>query len=267
MGGRNRPYGIRLQGISPLSPIALFDSGAGGIGVLREVVKLLPREQFLYFGDAANAPYGERPIGEVRRLAFAHAERLLAKAKALVIACNTATAVAAEELRRRYPDRIIVGMEPALRPAALCRPFPRVLVLATAATLHERKFAELMQKCAETALVLPLAAPELVTLVERGLADSPEMRRYLARLLAPLRADPPDAVVLGCTHFPFAKRAIAEVLGGDILFFDGAAGTARQLARRLHEAGLLAPAQAAGGVRITASDPTKLPLYRALFGG
>jgi glutamate racemase len=158
-------------------------------------------------------------------------------------------------------------MEPALRPAALCRPFPRVLVLATAATLHERKFAELMQKCAETARVLPLAAPEIVTLVERGLADSPEMRRYLARLLAPLRADPPDAVVLGCTHFPFVKERILRALGKEVPIFDGVRGTARQVYRVLAEGGLCNPSPTRGAVRLTSSRAGVLPLYaRLLFG-
>ena len=233
--------------------------------MLQEVKKLLPREQFLYFGDAANAPYGEQSIERVRNLVLYSAERLLRECKALVLACNTATAVAASTLRARHPDRIIVGMEPALRPAVLCGSVPTVLVLATAATLHEEKFKNLAERYGKAAHILPLAAPGIVTLVEAGKADSPEMVAYLSALLAPYRTPPPDAVVLGCTHFPFAKNAIRAALGQDIPFFDGAKGTARELARRLHGAGLLAPDTATGGVRITASDPAKLPLYHALY--
>ena len=267
MGGRGRSYPISLPYLSPHSPIALLDSGAGGIGVLREVEKLLPAEQLLYFADSANAPYGEKPPERVRKLVILHAERLLLTCKALVLACNTATAVAARELRERFPDRIIIGMEPALRPAVLYCKSPTVLVLATAATLAEEKFKKLAERYAKTAHILPLPAPEIVTLVEAGKADSPEMLAYLSSLLAPYRTPRPDAVVLGCTHFPFAKNAIRAVLGQDIPLFDGALGTARELARRLAEQGLSAPATARGGVRITASDPDKLPLYRALYRG
>ena len=247
------------------SPIALFDSGAGGIGVLREVKKLLPTEQLTFFGDAANAPYGERPDEEIRRLVLASATRLLKDCKALVLACNTATAVVAEELRQLYPDTPIIGMEPALRPAALVKENPIVLVLATAATLRMEKFGHLQTNYAKNATVFKIPAPNIVRLVELGLADSPEMDAYLDGLLAPFKQDPPDAVVLGCTHFPFAAAAIRRVLGCDVPLFDGAKGTARELARRLAAEHLLAPRDAVGSVTITASDPHSLPLFTSLY--
>ena len=247
------------------APIALFDSGAGGIGVLREVKKLLPTEQLTFFGDAANAPYGERPAEEIRSLVLDHAARLLKECKALVLACNTATAVAAQELRQRYPDTPIIGMEPALRPAALVKANPVVLVLATAATLRMEKFDYLQTNYAKNATVFKIPAPRIVRLVEMGLADSPEMDAYLDGLLAPFKQDPPDAVVLGCTHFPFAIASIRRVLGHDIPLFDGAKGTARELARRLAAEHLLAPSNAVGSVTLTASDPRSLPLFSKLF--
>lgn len=245
------------------APIALLDSGAGGIGVLREVQKLLPREQLLYFGDSLHAPYGEKSTAEIRRLVLTAADRLLARAKALVLACNTATAVAAEQLRRRYPDRPIIGMEPALRPALSVGAHPTVLVLATAATLGQEKFARLRQKCEKSATVWALSAPGIVRLVEQGLADSPQMDAYLSTLFATLPTLP-DAVVLGCTHFPFAQKSLRRVLG-DLPFFDGAVGTAKELRRRLAAQHLLAPKDAAGSIMLRTSDPRSLPLFLRLY--
>lgn len=245
-----------------VAPIALFDSGVGGIGVLREVKKLLPWEQLAFFGDAANAPYGERSADEVLELTLAAAARLIPHAKALVLACNTATAVAAEEIRRRYPDLPVIGMEPALRPALSVGPHPTVLVLATEATLRQKKFADLRQKCEKSATVIAIPAPGIVRLVEAGLADSPQMDAYLQMLLTPLSA-PPDAVVLGCTHFPFARAALRRVLGS-VPLFDGAAGTAKELYRQLALRNLLSPVPH-GGVLLHSSAPASLPLMARLL--
>ncbi|MBQ3483208.1 MAG: glutamate racemase [Clostridia bacterium] len=246
------------------APIAVFDSGAGGIGVLQEVQRMLPHENLFYFGDSAMAPYGERSTPEVRELVLRHAAHLLRFSKALVLACNTATAIAAEPLRARYPQIPIIGMEPALRPAVHVCTHPHVLVLATAATLREKKFASLLQDCAKNATVTALAAPGIVRLVEANAADSPEMDAYLAALLAPL-TQPPDAVVLGCTHFPFALPAFRRVLGARVPVFDGAHGTARQTARRLSATGLCNPQGARGAVLLASSHAAALPLYRRLL--
>ena len=251
---------------SRTAPIALFDSGAGGIGVLREVQKLLPWEQLLYFGDAANAPYGERAPHEVRALVIKHSARLLTVAKALVLACNTATALAAQELRLRYPHIPIICMEPALRPALRVREHPTVAVLATTVTLQGEKFAQLRQKYEKSATVLPICAPGIVRLVEQGLANSPQMDAYLQSLFSTLPQSP-DAVVLGCTHFPFAQNAIRRTLGQNIPLFDGAAGTARELYRRLAAQDLLAPTTQAGAVQVFSSAPASLPLFIRLYKG
>lgn len=249
------------------APVAVFDSGAGGIGVLQALQKRLPHEDFLYFGDSLMAPYGERDAHEVRHLVLKHAAMLLAHCKALVLACNTATAVAVRDLRDIWQDVPIIGMEPALRPALAVGNHPRVLVLATAATLKEQKFARLLATLATKADFYPLAAPDIVRLVEAGLADSVQMDAYLGTLLAPFtRAFLPDAVVLGCTHFPFAKNAILRTFGRDIPLFDGAYGTAEETARRLKETKLLQTRRQNGTVTLTTSgDKHTLALYQKLL--
>lgn len=249
----------------PHAPIAVLDSGVGGIGVLREVKRRLPNEHLLYFGDSANAPYGERPREALLALIEGHAARLLSRCKALVLACNTATAVAAATLRAARPDVPIIGMEPALKPALSVCPHPHILVLATATTLREAKFEALAARFAAAAHIVPLPAPGLVRLVEAGLGNSAETDAYLRQILAPLGDARPDAVVLGCTHFPFAAEAIRRVLGTDIPLFDGAAGTARELARQLEAHGLGNPAITAGSVMLTSSAPAALPLYHAMW--
>ena len=212
-------------------PIAVFDSGLGGISVLRALVQRLPGEDFLYFGDSANAPYGVRPVAEVRRLTQDVIGRLYDRGiKAAVIACNTATSAAIGPLRAAFPDIPVIGIEPALKPAVAHH--RRVLVLATPLTLREEKFVALMHQCAGCAEIVPLPCPELVEFVERGELDSPALTAYLARQLGPY-AGRVDAAVLGCTHFPFARRAIRAALGGNVTLYDGSDGTARETLRQL----------------------------------
>ena len=219
--------------------IAVFDSGVGGISVLRELVRLMPQERYLYFGDSANAPYGTRPTAEVRVLTLAAAERLMARGcKALVVACNTATAAAIIDLRAKYPDKIIIGIEPALKVAADHFPGGEVGVMATPVTLREEKFDVLLHRFTDACTVHKIPAPGLVELVERGMAVSEESEALLKPLLLPYR-DRLDAVVLGCTHYPFAAPVIGNLLGGHTALLDGGPGTARQTRRRLEAEGLL----------------------------
>ena len=248
------------------APVAVFDSGVGGISVLRTLRAQLPHEAFLYFGDSANAPYGEKGSDSVRALVIGHAARLLARAKALVIACNTATAVAVKELRQRYAGVPIIGMEPALRPALACGAHPRVLVLATPVTLGEGKFAALLRSCAGSGEILPVPAPEIVRLVEQGEENSPRMATYLEKLLAPYCHVPPDAVVLGCTHFCFARESISRAIGAHVPIFDGVDGTVHEVKRRLDAAGLLRDASKIGSVTLTSSDAHAVALYARLLG-
>ncbi len=219
--------------------IAVFDSGVGGISVLRQLRREMPEERFLYYGDSANAPYGTRPTEEIRTLTLAAAEKLWAQgAKALVVACNTATSAAIEALRSRWPDRIIVGIEPALKPAADRFAGGTIGVMATPATLREEKFRHLLDRFAQTCRVIPIPAPGLVELIEQGLGDSPAAEALLRNLLAPYK-NSLDALVLGCTHYPFAANCISRILGSDVPLLDGSEGTARETHRRLAQAGLL----------------------------
>ena len=219
--------------------IAVFDSGVGGISVLRHLLRHLPGERFYYFGDSANAPYGTKTKEEVKAHTFAAAEKLLQVGiKALVVACNTATSAAINELRAKYPELIVIGIEPALKVAADRFPGGGIGVMATPMTLREEKFASLMHRYEEVCTIHKLPAPGLVELVEAGKADSGQTDALLQNLLASHRGKL-DAIVLGCTHYPFAARAISRVLGENVALLDGGDGTARETKRRLTEAGLL----------------------------
>ena len=242
--------------------IGVFDSGVGGISVLAELERLLPGERFLYYGDTRNAPYGTKTEDEVLRCVSDVFRHLLeAGAKAVVIACNTATAVAAGTLRAAYPELPIIGMEPALKPAALLRQEGRILVLATPMTLRLEKFHRLMDSWGDAAD--PVPCPGLMELVERQ--DMPGAQAYLERILAGCTA-PLDAVVLGCTHYVFLRPLLSRMLSGDTAILDGNAGTARQLRRVLRERGLLREG-GRGEIRLeTSGDPgTVLPLMETLL--
>jgi len=219
--------------------IAVFDSGVGGISVLRELMKLMPHERYLYFGDSANAPYGTKTTAEVRDLTLAAAEKLMARGcKALVVACNTATAAAVIDLRAKYTDKIIIGIEPALKVAADHFPGGEVGVMATPVTLREEKFDVLLHRFTDSCTVHKIPAPGLVELVEHGMADSADCEALLTPLLAPYK-NQLDALVLGCTHYPFAAKVIRRILGEKTALLDGGPGTARQTKRRLEAEGLL----------------------------
>ena len=219
-------------------PIGVFDSGVGGISVLRELVALMPNENYIYFGDSANAPYGTKTLDEGVALVCNDAEYLYNKGiKALVVACNTATSAAIQILRERYQDIAVIGIEPALKPAVLSGHYPRVLVMATPMTVRETKFLRLMQRFEEQAQIIPLPCPGLMEFVEKGDLDSAELEDYLQKLFAPYEKI--DAVVLGCTHYPFVKKKIQKVLGYRVRLFDGGEGTARETRRQLENRGLL----------------------------
>ena len=233
--------------------IAVFDSGVGGVSVLRQLLKIMPEERYLYFGDSANAPYGTRPAEEVRSLTMAAAARFMERGiKALVVACNTATAAAIGELRQKYPDTIIIGIEPALKMAVNRYPSGQVGVLATPVTLAGEKFSQLFHRFETDCEIIPIPAPGLAELVEAGKANSPQSRQLLEPLLAPY-AGKLDALVLGCTHYPFVSRRIAKVLGPGTMLLHGGKGTARETKRRLEKEDLLHCGQ--GHVEIISSDP------------
>lgn len=246
-------------------PIGVFDSGVGGVSVLRELIRLMPYENYIFFGDSLRAPYGSKTLQEVRSLTEQHVGALLAQGvKAVVIACNTATSADVSILRGKYPGIPIIGIEPALKPAVLSAEHPRVLVLATPMTIREEKFCRLMKQYETQAEIMTQPCPELVRFVERGDFDSEELKAYLHEVLDAYRKEKWDAVVLGCTHFPFVKHAIQEVLENQTAFFDGGSGVARETKRRLKEQGLLQDNARSGRVVFQNSDSTKTKLCRKL---
>ena len=248
------------------SYIAVFDSGVGGVSVLRELRRLCPGERFYYFGDSANAPYGRKTTQEVRALTLAAGKKLLIDrdCKALVVACNTATAAAITDLRAAYPDRIIVGIEPALKLACDRHPGGTIGIMATDVTLREQKLAALMERVKRDCTVLRVHAPGVVELVEAGKCDTDEAVALMEQLLGPY-VGKLSALVLGCTHYPFMKKAMARVLGDGVELLDGGEGTARETRRRLSEAGLLC--EDGGGLIVenSSGDPEKIALTRRLL--
>ena len=242
-------------------PIGIFDSGVGGISTLKEMTHLLPREDFIYYGDAANAPYGTKSTAEVIRCVRQVTEALTARhIKALVIACNTATGAAAATLRQEMTIPVI-GMEPALKPASLIRKDGRILVLATPLALHQEKFDRLMELYGEGAERVPCAG--LMELVEQE--DWEGAREYLRKLFAGFEMDTVDAVVLGCTHYVFLKKMIRKMLPERTAITEGNEGTARQLKRVLEREGLLADSGEGHVEMMTSGDPAALEVMRRLL--
>lgn len=217
------------------NPIGFFDSGVGGISVMREAVKLLPHEDFIYYGDSLNAPYGIKNISEVRNLTLKAVEFLVSKkVKAIVIACNTATSAAINELRRTYKDIPFVGIEPALKPAVEINKSGKIIIMATPMTLSELKFKNLLKKYVKKADIVTLPCAGLVEYIENGILDGEEIHDYLNEKFIPFNKDSIKAVVLGCTHYPFIKSALQEtILSENTLIIDGSFGTAMQLKRML----------------------------------
>lgn len=248
------------------SPIAVIDSGIGGITVLRKLYKIMPNENFIYFGDSANAPYGVKTKEEIKNLTVSAAEKLMKRgAKAIVIACNTATSAAAAYLREKYPDFTFIGLEPAIKPAALFKENPRVLVLATPLTLKEEKFERLMDSLRDKAEFIKLPAPDLVGYIESGKLDTPAEIAYLEEILEPYKGNKVDAVVLGCTHFPFARKSIVKILGDNIQVFDGGPGAAKHCKHLLEEKGLLNESTDEGTISFENSDPDKIGISIKMF--
>ena len=237
------------------APIGMFDSGVGGISVLRDAVRQLPHERFIFFGDTKNAPYGTKSKEEVLGLSRKIVEMLLGKGcKAIVIACNTATSAAAATLRAEYADLPIIGMEPALKPASLLHQDGIVLSLATPGTIAGEKYAHLYALYGQGVISMPCKG--LMEFAERGELDSEALHEYLKNLFQPYEGKKVEAVVLGCTHYVFLKKAIQRFFPETPLI-DGNEGTVRQLARRLGEKSLLAPDTAQGGVELLSSGGEK----------
>ena len=222
-------------------PIGVMDSGMGGISVLRELAGLLPHENFVFYGDSANAPYGSRSTEEIYQMTENVVQKLLKRGvKAVVIACNTASSAAGARLRAEYPELPIVAIEPALKPAVIACPGGRVVVLATEATLRERKFARLLTEWQGKAEIIKLPLPGLPEFVERGELDSPQLREFLQGFFVQLADRPVDGVVLGCTHYFFLREAIGRFFAPGTPVLDANRRAADALRRTLEENGMAA---------------------------
>jgi glutamate racemase len=261
------PFAVIGMG-DPAAPVGVFDSGVGGLSVLAEIARLLPRESLLYVADCGHIPYGEKSPAFIRQRCQIVAEFFRAQgAKAMVLACNTATVAAVADLRERYPDWPIVGMEPAVKPAAAATRSGVVGVLATTGTLQSAKFAALLDRFANDVRVVTQPCPGLVECIEAGDLDSPSLRQLLQGYVTPLLAAGCDTLILGCTHYPFLKPLLAQLVPPDIAIIDTGAAVARQLQRLLGERGFLAQGPARPAQFWTSASPAHLLKILPLLWG
>lgn len=222
------------------APIGIFDSGVGGLSVLREIRAQIPSESSLYFADQLHVPYGSRKLNEVQLFSKVITRFLLDRgAKLIVVACNTASAAALHQLRKTFPKKIFVGMEPAIKPAAESTHTGVVGVLATPATFQGKLYASVVERFANGVTILQDTCPGLVAQIEKGDLDSQTTREILEKALDPMLKKGIDTVVLGCTHYPFVIPLIRQITGPDIRVIDPAPAVARQTVRLLESAGLL----------------------------
>ena len=232
--------------------IGVFDSGLGGISVLKELVKSMPNEKFIYFGDSANAPYGIKTKEEIAERCIEIIDFFLDKGvKAIVIACNTATSAAANLLRDKYSDIPIIGMEPALKVAAEGQKDHTIVVMATPLTLKEEKFNNLMSRYSDDNKIIKMPCPELVNIVENDLLDDEEVVvRQIKDYYKDLNMNEIDSVVLGCTHFVFYEDYMKNILDNSIEIVDGNLGTTNHLKEILRERNELKPEDEEGRIEI-----------------
>ncbi len=227
--------------MTPAAPVGIFDSGVGGLSVVREMLRQYPAQPFIYLADQAHVPYGARQLAEIRALSEGITRALLAAgAPVIVVACNAASAAALRWLRECFPGVPFVGMEPAVKPAAERTRCRHVGVIATAATFQGELFASLLDRYSPHVTVHTQACPDLVPLIEAGELSSPRTRLAVQGYLAPLLAAGIDQLVLGCTHYPFLRPIIEEVAGPSVTIIDPAPAVARQAGRVLAEHGWLA---------------------------
>lgn len=222
-----------------MASIGIFDSGAGGLSVYRELVKLLPRERYLYFSDNAHCPYGEKTPRYIQERGRAITEILLGLgADIIVVACNTATAAAIATLREEYPAVPFIGMEPAVKPAALGTRSGVIGVLATAGTLKGSKYLKTRGLYEDNVKIVEHVGQGFVELVEGGILDGPEAEATVRASLQPLLDAGADTIVLGCTHYPFLQPVIERLAGPDVKVIDPSPAVARQTVRILQEKGI-----------------------------
>lgn len=250
--------------------IGFFDSGVGGLSVLKEACALMPEENYIYYGDSANAPYGEKSREEIFELTMRGIGYLMSNdIKALVIACNTATSAVIDELRKEV-DIPVIGMEPAIKPA-LNAVEGKVLMMATPATIRLERYNNLLERFNARERVINLACNKLAGMIEHNvLSHSNQLNDYLAGLLAPYKNAGIQAIVLGCTHYVFIKDDIKEAFGEDVLIFDGNQGTVNRLKSVLEEKGIKRPAGTGRGAVVlnsSSDDQFSMKTYSKLFYG
>ena len=242
----------------PNSPIGIFDSGVGGLSVLREIRAQMPEESAIYFGDQGHIPYGPRPMEQIRIFSETITEFLLERdSKIIVVACNTASAAALKYLREKFPTVSFVGMEPAVKPAVEQTATGRVGVLATPATFQGALYASVVERFANGAELFQNTCTGLVQEIERGNLDGPETRHILKEALLPMLENDIDTVVLGCTHYPFVIPLIQEIVGEKVRVIDPAPAVARQVKRLLEAGGMKSQSSQRGDVRFYTSGEAK----------
>ena len=246
--------------ISSSSPIGIFDSGVGGISVLRAIREQMPEESVIYFGDQGHIPYGPRPMGQIRDFSETITRFLLKQgAKIIVVACNTASAAALKYLREKFPDVQFVGMEPAVKPAAEHTQTGKVGVLATPTTFQGGLYASVVERFANGVELFQNTCNGLVQQIERGNLYSPETRRILEDALLPMLEKNIDTVVLGCTHYPFVIPLIQRIVGENVRVIDPAPAVAKQTARLLEASGMRSKSGSRGELRFyTSGDSEEL---------
>ena len=229
------------------APIGIFDSGVGGLSVLRAIRDQLPCHPIIYVGDQAHVPYGLHTKGEVRAFSEGITRFLLDHgAKLIVVACNTASAAALHDLRATFPTVPFVGMEPAVKPAAAITHSGVIGVLATPVTFQSDLYASVVERFGQEVTILQDACPGLVNQIESGYLESPETRQILEKALHPMLAQGADTVVMGCTHYPFVIPLIQEIVGPGVQVIDPAPAVARQAGRLLESLGLNAHHETTG---------------------
>ena len=247
--------GMKNKFNSLSAPIGVFDSGVGGISVLKHIRTLMPHEHLIYVADSKYAPYGNQTPEFIQARSFQIAAFLLNQGvKALVVACNTATAAAVAGLRERYPDLLIIGMEPAVKPAVAATKTGVVGVLATSGTLKSAQFAALLEHYGQGVEIVTQACIGLVECVEKGELTSSSTFALLTQYVQPLLDAKADTIVLGCTHYPFVRALIESLVGSHVVLIDTGAAVAKHLKRRLQENQLLCNAEEFGDVRFWSNN-------------
>lgn len=242
----------------PNTPIGIFDSGIGGLSVLRAIRRFMPGEPVVYFGDQIHIPYGSRSMEQIGRFSKVSTNFLIQQqAKIIVVACNTASAAALKDLRAKFSEIQFVGMEPAVKPAAERTQTGRVGVLATPATFQGALYASVVERFANGVELFQHTCPGLVQQIEQGNLDGKETRQILESALLPMLEKNIDTVVLGCTHYPFVIPLIEQIVGEKVRVIDPAPAVAKQTKRLLEAGGLVNPASAGGSVELFTSGHVK----------